>query len=186
MGRPAQREISLRSRTKRKPLPRNRPSFFSYPFFLDDRRLSISHCTSSHLVPRSASGPHLTRLPNGQQIRRPLPRRNHQPSQTHKPTQSPTTPRLHPEIQRNQTSLVRTSRRTPLRNLPRKRNQILAPLQKSSPDRIPKSPMERPEPAPLAATSSLLRLLRPARHDPVISNEAGRLFLPHSLPVYPG
>jgi predicted GIY-YIG superfamily endonuclease len=37
-------------------------------------------------------------------------------------------PRLHPEIQRHQTSLVRAAPHRPRSHLPRKRNQKVAPL----------------------------------------------------------
>ena len=120
-----------------------RRSFLFIPWFMH-RHSPSPHCHST--IPSatiSRGGPHLPRLLNGQQIRRPLRRRNQQPGQTNRPTQKPTSPRLHAKIQRNETGVVRTPRRRAFRNLTRKGNQSLAPAQKGSADRIIKSPVER-------------------------------------------
>jgi hypothetical protein len=105
------REKSLPDRAPSANCHSARRSFLFVPWFMH-RHSPSPHCHST--IPSatiSRRGPHLPRLLNGQQIRRPLRRRNQQPRQTNRPTQKPTSPRLHAKIQRNETGVVRTPRR---------------------------------------------------------------------------
>src|SRR6266850_5202571 len=103
MRRPAKREISL---------------LFSLPVISNECEKSLFSCPS-HLkttYPDATIHPHGTDLPrllHGQQVRRPLPRRDQQSFSPRRPAQRKNPSRLHAKIQRHQARLVRTSHQHP-------------------------------------------------------------------------
>src|SRR5882724_5204874 len=116
--------------------------------------LPLVFAGASHLKPTSPNvtihfhGPYLTRLLHGQQVRRPLPRRNQQPACPRRPAQSKNPSRLHKKVQRHQARLARSPRKHPLGNLAPIRTQKVAPPQENCLDSVPQPRMERTQPGP--------------------------------------